>query len=132
MKHTVKAHIFWVPADAGGRKAPPTGPRYSTVARFKSDKANQNEQAWSIIAEFLPQQNQHTSCTLANIRFLAPNAPTYLLSLGNQFEFLEGHRVVARGKIVLDRDFVSDALLWEALPLKNGIAKTRSKTLVTA
>lgn len=132
MKHTVKAHIFWVPADAGGRKAPPTGPRYSTVARFQSDKANQNEQAWSIIAEFLPQQNQHISCTLANIRFLAPNAPTYLLSLGNQFELLEGPRVVAKGKIILHRDLVSDALSWEAINSKNGTAKARIETLVTA
>lgn len=132
MKHTVKADIFWVPADAGGRKAPPTGPRYSTVARFKSDKANQNEEAWSIIAEFLPQQNQQTSCTLANIRFLAPNAPADLLSFGNQFELLEGPRVVARGKIILDRDSGSDAVLWEATNSKNGTPKARIETLVTA
>ena len=43
-----KGKIYWVPADAGGRKAPPTGPRYSSVARFKDHNANWPEQAWFV------------------------------------------------------------------------------------
>jgi len=45
---------------------------------------------------------------------------------------VEGPRVVARGKIILDRDSITDVALWETLPLKNGTAKRRPKTLVTA
>ena len=99
MSAPVKARIRWIPAAAGGRPSPPTGPRYSTVARFEADAASWPERAWSIVAEFHGPPDE-TLCTIANVQFLIPEAPTHLLRPGGQFELYEGRRLVARGEVL--------------------------------
>lgn len=86
-----KARICWIPASAGGRKQPPAGPRYSTVARF-DEEDEQNE--WSVIVEF-EQRPDDRGCVEGQIKFLIPEAPFYLLRPGKQFHLTEGARVVA-------------------------------------
>lgn len=91
-----KARICWIPASAGGRKQPPAGPRYSTVARF-DEEDEQNE--WSVIVEF-EQRPDDRGCVEGQIKFLIPEAPFYLLRPGKQFHLTEGARVVATVEII--------------------------------
>ena len=92
------AFIRWVTPDKGGRTAPPSGPRYVTVARFEDDD-QWPKVAWSLVVEF-QRHVQDGRCTLANVRFLADEAPAPLLQEGNRFELMEGHRRVAKGVIL--------------------------------
>ncbi len=99
MTDSIKAKIYWVSADAGGRKLPPSGPRYSTVARFEEEAPHGESVAWGIIAEFDEPPNASLE-TMANIRFFVPPGPIHLLHAGSRFELYEGHRVVARGEVL--------------------------------
>src|SRR5438045_2240696 len=47
-KVTARAIVSWVPAAKGGRRKPPSGPVYSTVARFVDDPGWPAE-AWSLV-----------------------------------------------------------------------------------
>jgi translation elongation factor EF-Tu-like GTPase len=99
MTHSVKAKIYWLSKEEGGRNSPPAGKRYSTVARFEEDGANWPNEAWSVLVglDELPSVSLET---IATIKFLSPEAPENLLQIGNQFEILEGRHVVAKGIIV--------------------------------
>jgi len=92
------AKICWVSPEAGGRKTLPSGPRYSTVARFDRLRVSP-EEAWSIVAEFVGSIDEER-CVLAQVRFLVPQAPHELLSAGSSFELFEGSRLVARGTVL--------------------------------
>jgi hypothetical protein len=95
-KTGVKAHIHWLSEAEGGRKNLPTSLRYTTVARFSSQKEWPNN-AWSIVAEFseLP-----TFDSAARVKFLVDEAPHELLQTGATFELLEGHKVVATVQVL--------------------------------
>lgn len=97
MNEWQKVRICWIPAAAGGRKLPPTGPRYSTVAKFDhEDEPND----WSVIVEF-DQPTDAGGCTEGQIRFLAPEAPAHLLQSGSRCKLVEGRRTVATVEILL-------------------------------
>ena len=102
MPRKVTAIIHWIPAAEGGRKHPPLGPCYSTVARFEQEAEKWPQEAWSIVAEFTNERDD-SSCVEAEIRFLAPDAPSHLLEPGNRFELYEGRRLVARGEVLTER-----------------------------
>jgi hypothetical protein len=93
-----RALISWVPRERGGRERLPSGPQYSTVARFEDDPRWPHE-AWSLVLEFERSFNDGR-CTLATVRFLAPSGPSDLLEQGNRFELLEGRRRVAKGVVL--------------------------------
>ncbi len=95
----MKAKVCWVKEEAGGRKSPPPGPRYITVARFEDDKDNWPNEAWSLVLEFggVPSESL---CVLADVSFLVPDAPAELLHQGSIFELFEGHQLVARGEVL--------------------------------
>lgn len=95
----VFAKIHWLSAAEGGRKHPPQGPHYSTVARFANQADKWPQEAWSLVAEFTEVRDD-LFCREAEIRFLSADAPADLLQPGSQFELYEGRRVVARGEIV--------------------------------
>ena len=95
----MRAKIKWLSSQQGGRNALPTGPTYSTVARFEDDKDNWNKQAWSIVAKF-SERPRTVHKTIAVIHFLVPDAPQNLLRPGSRFELIEGRRVVARGEVL--------------------------------
>jgi len=94
----VIARISWLSAEEGGRRHPPKGPSYSTVARFENDDGNWPNEAWSIVAEF--EQPVDSSSVIAEIRFLAPKGPSHLLDPGRKFELFEGRSLVARGEVL--------------------------------
>ncbi|MFZ4663003.1 MAG: hypothetical protein ACOYNY_38720 [Caldilineaceae bacterium] len=93
MNEWQNARICWISAAAGGRKQPPTGPRYSTVARFNDTNA------WSVVVEFVQPPNAH-GCVEGQIRFLAPDVPIHLLQPGQRCELVEGKRVIATVEIL--------------------------------
>jgi hypothetical protein len=76
----MKAKITWVPSISGGRISAPLGPSYSTVAKFTEDEFSNPLQA-----------SEH----LADVHFLAPDAPNERLISGRQFELFEGAKLVA-------------------------------------
>lgn len=97
--HKAIARIHWIPEVEGGRKYPPFGPRYSTVARFEKQAEKWPQEAWSIVAEFTSKIDA-SSCVEAKISFLTQDAPAHLLERGNNFELYEGRRLVARGEVL--------------------------------
>jgi|688.fasta_scaffold454636_3 hypothetical protein len=94
MNEWQNARICWISAAAGGRKQPPTGPRYLTVARFNDDADD-----WSVVVEFEQQPNA-PGCVEGRIRFLTPDAPIHLLQPGQRCELVEGKRVIATVEIL--------------------------------
>ena len=98
---SVKARVCWTSAEAGGRKCPPPGPEYITVARFEDDKENWPKKAWSLVVEFTRSAKaDKPDCVIADVRFLAPDGPCNLLHQGSVFELFEGRRMVARGEVL--------------------------------
>lgn len=96
MNEWQKARICWISAAAGGRNQPPTGPRYSTIARFDDEEKPTD---WSVLVEF-EQQADAEGCIEGQIRFLAPEAPSHLLQPGRQGKLVEGRRIVATVEIL--------------------------------
>ena len=94
-----RAVISWVPFEEGGRAAPPTGPVYSTVARFEDDVDNWPRSAWSLVLR-LVRPFRNARYQLAEVSFLNDAAPSHLLRRGSRFELLEGNRRVAKGVVV--------------------------------
>src|SRR5579863_5421159 len=98
MKTVQHAMISWISSEDGGRKQPPSGPRYVTVARFEEDEKGA-EEAWSLVVDF-EKQFKDPRLLLANIRFLVDEAPHHLLHRGSRFELLEGRKRVAKGIVL--------------------------------
>ena len=92
------AQIEWLTEKEGGRLSPPSGPRYITVARFADEKEKYPAEAWSLVLEFKAPSDDPQSM-IAEVHFLANDAPTYLLYNGSLFELFEGRKLVARGRI---------------------------------
>ena len=101
MKKTARAKISWIPYTEGGRKHPPEGERYSTVVHFKDDSDEWPEQVWSLVVSFdkVESQDYQTDATVWFLAHNHPDVPNHFLEAGNEFELLEGGKVVARGKI---------------------------------
>lgn len=95
------ARIRWVSPAAGGRAHPPRGPRYSTVAKFEREVEKWPKEAWSIVAEF-KKNPADSSSVIAEVRCLAPDAPSHLFQPGSKFELYEGNRLVAHGEVLSD------------------------------
>lgn len=93
-----KVFISWALSDEGGRRQPPTGPAYSTVARFEEDE-NWPKQAWSLLVRFV-RPLHGGRYLIADVDFLVPEAPAALLGKGSRFELLEGRRRVAKGVVL--------------------------------
>ncbi len=100
-KRGVAAKICWVPAAEGGREHPPREPHYSTVAKFEKEAKKWPKEAWSIVAEF-KKIFDDLSSVIAELRCLAPDAPSHLLQPGSKFELYEGSRLVAHGEVLSD------------------------------
>jgi hypothetical protein len=104
-RRTAKAKICWVPPEAGGRTSIPSGPTYSTVARFDRLRSAWPSEAWSIVAEFFGPPDD-ARCSIARIRLLSEEGPDDLLKSGERFDLFEGAKLVARGQIVGEEDLV--------------------------
>ncbi len=99
MTKNVFAEIKWLSPIEGGRKQPPRGPTYTTVARFEEQGDQWTKEAWSLVAEFLDEPDRF-NCQRATVRFLVEEAPWEWLTQSSRFDLMEGDRVVARGVIL--------------------------------
>ena len=81
----------------------PSGPRYSTVARFELANNDWPNEAWSVVVEFDSLKDAFDSSS-GSMRFLMENGPEELLKSGTEFSLFEGRRLVARGRIVGNLD----------------------------
>ena len=99
MTKTVSATLKWVPPDEGGRQAPPSGSRYSTVSRFEQQGKTWENEAWSLVVDWTESPGASLTHRV-NVHFLVEGGPEDLLVKGNRFELLEGRRVVATGEIL--------------------------------
>lgn len=89
----MRCEVTWIPPEQGGRSAPPSGPRYISVARFDEDGENWQKAAWSVVLEF--ERNQGLQRCLAEVRFLSQGGPIERLKSGRSFALFEGPKYVA-------------------------------------
>jgi hypothetical protein len=94
----MKAKISWIPKGMGGRDRLPTGPTYSSVAKFPEDGDSWPSSAWSVVVTF--DKNQNRLEHFADIQFLSCDAPQDRLKTGNHFEIYEGFKRVARVQLI--------------------------------
>lgn len=99
INNAVKARVCWLKEEEGGRKFPPPGPRYSTVAKFEDEKDTWLKEAWSLVLEFSGSPDE-SLCMTTDVRFLSEDGPMRLLHPGSKFELYEGRRLVARGEVL--------------------------------
>jgi hypothetical protein len=95
----VPVELQWLRPEEGGRKAPPPGPTYTTVAKLEALADRWPDEAWSIVAEWGGPPNDELR-TKATMRFLVEGGPEHLLAPGSNFELYEGRRLVARGRVL--------------------------------
>lgn len=98
MTTTSKALISWIPATKGGRKVPPTGPQYMTVARFAEDRT-WPDATWTLVVRYIKTFEQGRFL-YADVEFLVHEAPAHVLHPGSRFELYEGPRLVGTGLVV--------------------------------
>ena len=95
-----RASIHWIPFADGGRRAPPPGPTYSSVARFTALADCWPQEAWSVVLGITEPADNEGRMT-ATIRMLASEAaPGGLLDAGSTFDLFEGSRCVAHGRVL--------------------------------
>lgn len=93
------ARITWLKPEEGGRRLPPSGPRYSAPARFEGQTAGPEGANWSLVVD-LKSHPPGGADWIAEVRYLVADAPHELLLLGARFELYEGKKCVARGVII--------------------------------
>jgi hypothetical protein len=97
----VEAELQWRSKAEGGRSSVPSGPKYTTVARFASQGENWTRDAWSLVVEFLMPPDSQLRHRV-RVHFLVEGAPKELLSAGSEFKFMEGARPVAHGRVTTE------------------------------
>lgn len=99
MTQSTKARVRWLRPGEGGRKTPPPGPVYSTVARFELLKDRWPDEAWSVVLDISGPADDRGEM-MVDVRMLVPDAPTELLKSGSRFELFEGARRVAECEVL--------------------------------
>jgi hypothetical protein len=95
-----QAIIEWLPGEEGGRRSgPPPGPRYIAPAKFMSHLDMWLVEDWSLVVNKIEELSS-THKWIANIHFLAANAPKKWLEPEARFELYEGNRTVALGRVI--------------------------------
>ena len=101
--NTHRATIEWIAKEKGGRITPPleVGERpYTTVVRIlNSGEPSTPDVSWSLCVRKLEVLVDPFKW-IAEVCFLVDSAPHHLLSVGTDFELLEGKKCVARGRII--------------------------------
>jgi hypothetical protein len=87
-----RAKVRWLSFEEGGRQKPPTGPRYSSTARFAADPSA--GEPWSLVL--------YIGSDPADVLVspLVDAVPTQLLARGSRFDLFEGEVKVGEGEIV--------------------------------
>lgn len=100
MKKTVIAEVKWIPTELGGRQGlAPKGGRYCPIIRFDGIPIDKDE--WS--AEIFCDDMDSNLCSIIELSYLFDEAPFENLKLGNSFKLYEGAKLVAEGKIILEK-----------------------------
>ena len=99
MTSSATAQVTWVPPHSGGRSVAPGPGRYVTVGRFDDPRADWSDAAWSVVLE-LHGPPDAAGVSIADARFLVPEAPHDLMRPGTHFELYEGDRRVAHVELV--------------------------------
>ena len=95
MKNVVKAQINWtLPEDGGRKNILPIGMRYCPIIVFESGQSDKT--LWS--AEIY-NTSINDRISIADLSYLADDAPYHLLQTKNKFFLYEGQRVIAEGVI---------------------------------
>jgi hypothetical protein len=89
-----RAKVRWLSFEEGGRIRPPTGPRYSSIARFEKQKEQAPGESWSVV--------MYIGDDAANVLVspLVDSVPPELFERGSRFDLFEGDAKVAEGEIV--------------------------------
>ncbi len=96
MKIWMKANVYWIPYEQGGRKKHlPSNTRYCPIIVFPEIEM---DSTWS--ADILTNSINDENESLIDISFLAPEAPFELLKPGAKFELYEGSKLVAKGMMI--------------------------------
>ena len=98
----VIAHVRWRTAEEGGRKTPPKGSKYTTVAGFDPPAPNWPQEAWSVVVEPVQPDCTSQDVTVVLSFLMGPVAPEQMLTTGVKFQLFEGKQVVADGEITDD------------------------------
>jgi len=99
---SVLAKIRWLRPDEGGRKVPPAGQQYSTVAMFETQtEEDWLKNAWSLVLSLEGTPDENWTQT-ALVRFLAneEDAPIQWLQPRSRFALFEGRKKVAEGTVL--------------------------------
>lgn len=102
----MKAEIVWKTKKTGGREKPPSGvknPFYSTLIAFTDTELIWPESVipWSFFVIKLPEESTEYHW-IADVGFVVDHAPHDLLKVNRTFDFFEGKKCVASGRIVSD------------------------------
>ncbi len=95
---TRHARITWLTPEEGGRRVPPSGPRYVAPARFDGQLAGPDGANWSLVVDRVSLRPGFNDW-IAEVHYLVDAAPHELLAPGAGFELYEGKKCVARGII---------------------------------
>lgn len=95
----VKAKIYWILEQDGGRKNIPSNHNYSTLVHFDDIQEEYPLGAWSVVID-LEKAQKNSQWTISDFRFLVDSAPQDLLYSGSKFKLYEGARLVANGEIL--------------------------------
>ena len=96
---SVPVDLYWLSREDGGRQTPPSGPTYAAVAKLEELADRWPAEAWSVVVEWGEPPNEE--CRMrAKMRFLVAGGPEHLLVPDSRFELYEGHRLVARGRVL--------------------------------
>ncbi|HEX4123889.1 MAG TPA: hypothetical protein VHY37_04120 [Tepidisphaeraceae bacterium] len=105
----MRARIHWKTKVEGGRNRPPSGhglTPYTTEIRFK-EPAWPPTEAWSLVVEKIPELSSEYDW-VANVQFLAKQAPENELRSNREFELYEGKKCVATGVTVGRKQAAAD------------------------
>ncbi len=89
-----RAKVRWLSFEEGGRIRPPTGPRYSSIARFTTAETAAAGEPWSLV---LYIGNDPGDVVVSP---LVDSAPAELFVRGSRFVLFEGEVKVGEGEIV--------------------------------
>lgn len=82
---------------------PPSGPTYSTLARFDETDEQWLEEAWSLVIDFHTPPDK-TWTHLVSVYFLSSDGPADGLVPNRLFALYQGYRKVAEGVVLADSE----------------------------
>jgi hypothetical protein len=98
MTRSALARLRWLSEKDGGRTRLPAA-RFVSPVRFESQRSRWPRDAFSLVMEFTSQPDAERS-HVVTVHFLVEAAPHELLSAGQEFDVLEGDRLVATGLVL--------------------------------